>query len=210
MLAKSCNRPERTPYRAILSVSDKTEIYNFSKDLIQMGWEVVGTKGTCDFLKERGLQAKVVDDLLGYSQCLGHRVKTLDLKVLGGLLWNKYNDQHNIDAARLGFIHFDLIVSSFYPFDQVKQDSSYSDEEIIEYIDVGGPTMLRSAAKNFNSVIPIVEKEDYMPVVNALKSTNGNPNGISSDFRKKLAFKAFRSLHEYDSSIVSYFEHQIR
>lgn len=197
---------ERLPYRALLSVSDKSALEELARFLIDMGWEIVATDGTAGYLEEKEINVTRVSKLLGFSQCLGHRVKTLDLRILGGLLWDKNNAKHNQEVKKLDFIHFDLLVASFYPFEKAVQKDYFRKEPVIEYIDIGGPTMLRSAAKNFNSVIPLVKKEDYKLIINKLKKAGGSPNGISSITRRKLALTAFKHLIHYDNTIASYLE----
>jgi phosphoribosylaminoimidazolecarboxamide formyltransferase/IMP cyclohydrolase len=202
MLIKE-TQPSR--WRALFSTYDKEGIVPLAKFLVEHNWEIFATQGTTAFLNENGCAAKPVEELNGIPIALGGRVKTLDVRILGGLLWDKNNTKYNADAEKLQLQHFDLLVSSFYPFATVaKNANTYND--VVEFIDVGGPSMLRAAAKNHLSVIPLVQKGDYQKVINELHKENGSPKGLTTATRHYLALQAFKHLIDYDKAIAGFMQ----
>ncbi len=187
--------------RALLSVSDKTGLVEFAQGLTKLGIELISTGGTSTALKAAGLAVQDVSDLTGFPEIMDGRVKTLHPKVHGGLLSIRGNPKH--EAARLqnAIENIDLLVVNLYPFEEtLARDASR--EEIIENIDVGGPAMIRAAAKNHDSVTVIVDPRDYDKVLNELRE---NQSSTHLKTRQQLAAKAFSRTASYDAAISFWF-----
>jgi phosphoribosylaminoimidazolecarboxamide formyltransferase/IMP cyclohydrolase len=185
--------------RALLSVSDKTGLIDFAKALAELGVEIISTGGTSRALSEAGIQHQQVDEITGLPEMLDGRVKTLHPKVHGGILGKR--DKHAEEAAKHQIAWIDLVVVNFYPFsDNVKtQDMPW--EKVVEYIDIGGPTMVRAAAKNFAWVGVVVDPADYQTVIHELRTQQG----LAFDTRKNMAGKVFALTSRYDTMISQYF-----
>ncbi len=187
--------------RAIISVSDKTEIVEFARKLIDLDFEIISTGGTYKKLNENGIPVLKVSDVTEFPEIMNGRVKTLHPAIHGGILADKSNPEHLKALREQNIQPIDLVVVNLYPFRKTIANPDVIEAEAIEQIDIGGPTMLRAAAKNFNSVVIVVDKADYDVIVNEYKK-NG---GIDLDMRRNLAKKAFQHTAEYDSYISSYF-----
>ncbi len=187
--------------RAFLSVSDKTGIVEFARGLVGLNYEIISTGGTKKVLEEAGIPVKSVSDVTGFPECLDGRVKTLHPAVHAGILAMRENKEHMEQLKELGIRAIDLVAVNLYPFKQVifKEDCSF--EDAIENIDIGGPTMLRAAAKNYQDVIVLVDSTDYPKVLQMLKG-----GGIGKKTRLKLAGKVFRATAAYDALIAAYLE----
>jgi len=184
--------------RALLSVSDKTGIVEFAKELIDLGYEIVSTGGTWRVLKDAGLEVTEISEITNFPECFGGRVKTLNPYVHGGILFRRDKIDHVEEAKRLGIEPINIVCVNLYPFKEtIERTDDF--EEIIENIDIGGPTMVRSAAKNFESVIIVTDPNDYDKVIDALK--NGNN---SLEFRRDLMIKAYEHTANYDATIANY------
>ncbi|MDO4667960.1 MAG: bifunctional phosphoribosylaminoimidazolecarboxamide formyltransferase/IMP cyclohydrolase [Streptococcus sp.] len=191
--------------RALISVSDKTGIIEFATKLIALGWEVVSTGGTKIALDKAGLETIAIDDVTGFPEMMDGRVKTLHPKIHGGLLARRDSQDH-LDAAKGHEISLiDLVVVNLYPFKEtiLKPDVTYA--EAVENIDIGGPSMLRSAAKNHASVTVIVDPSDYAKVFSELEADGET----SYTTRQALAAKVFRHTAAYDALIAEYFTAQV-
>lgn len=186
--------------RALISVSNKNNITDFAKGLSELGIEVISTGGTLKSLQESGVDAIAIDEVTGFPEIMDGRVKTLHPKVHGGLLGKRSNPDHMKQMEENDIQPIDIVVVNLYPFKETLQKAGVSKEEIIENIDIGGPTMLRSAAKNFEDVLVIVDPEDYPRVLEALKEDN-----VSLELRQQLAAKVFRHTANYDAMIAGYF-----
>ncbi len=184
--------------RALLSVSDKSEIVEFAKSLVVEGFEIVSTGGTFSLLKKHGVKAIEIDEITQFPECFEGRVKTLNPYIHGGILYRRDKETHINQAAQLNVQAIDLVCVNLYPFKQTIQRTD-NFEEIIENIDIGGPTMVRSAAKNFNDVIVVTSPTDYTFVVKAL---HDNKNTL--EFRRELMIKAYEHTAAYDSMIANY------
>ena len=187
--------------RAILSVSDKTGVIDLGKALTKLGIEILSTGGTASILREGGVSVTDVAEYTSAPEILGGRVKTLHPIIHGGLLAreNLQEDCKELSAENISFI--DMVVVNLYPFEKTVQDGENFDT-CIENIDIGGPTMLRAAAKNHNRVTVIVSPDDYEELLNEVLSNDGS---TSREFRKKMAAKAFRHTASYDSHISNWF-----
>jgi phosphoribosylaminoimidazolecarboxamide formyltransferase/IMP cyclohydrolase len=187
--------------RALLSVSDKTGLPELGLALARHGIELVSTGGTAKALRDAGLEVRDVSDLTGFPEMMDGRVKTLHPKVHGGLLGIRDNEEHAAAMEAHGIGAIDLVVVNLYPFAQTVARGAGRDE-IIENIDIGGPSMVRSAAKNHAFVAIVTDPTDYAELIASLDSNGG---GTSADFRKRLAAKAFSATAAYDAMISSWF-----
>lgn len=191
--------------RALISVSDKTGIVDFAKELAAIGVEILSTGGTARALKEADIPVIGVSEVTGFPECLDGRVKTLHPKIHGGILNIRNNPDHQKQIAELGIESIDLIVINLYPFKDTIMKEGVAFEECVENIDIGGPTMLRSAAKNFNDVTVIVDPADYAVVLKELQDTGTT----TYDTRYGLALKVFETTAAYDAMISDYFRKRI-
>jgi phosphoribosylaminoimidazolecarboxamide formyltransferase/IMP cyclohydrolase len=187
--------------RALISVSDKTGIVEFSKELARYGVEILSTGGTARLLREAGLSVKDVSEFTGFPEMLDGRVKTLHPKVHGGLLGMRSNPEHVAKMKEHGIEPIDMVVVNLYPFEATVEKEGCTLEEAIENIDIGGPTMLRSAAKNYPDVTVIVNHGDYRRVLAEMAENDGSV-GKATNF--DLAVKVFQHTAAYDGAISNY------
>ncbi|MEX2294476.1 MAG: bifunctional phosphoribosylaminoimidazolecarboxamide formyltransferase/IMP cyclohydrolase [Acidimicrobiales bacterium] len=188
--------------RALLSVYDKSGIVELARDLRGMGWDLISSGGTAKALREANLAVTDIADLTGFPAILGHRVVTLHPKVHGGILADRRNPDHQADMSTYGIDPIDLVVSNLYPFGADTSSFEHGATRAEELIDIGGPAMIRAAAKNFNDVGILTHPSDYQLVIDELKA-----GGVLSDATKRaLARKAFAHTAAYDASIVSWFD----
>jgi phosphoribosylaminoimidazolecarboxamide formyltransferase/IMP cyclohydrolase len=188
------------PKRALLSVSDKIGLVDFARTLALADYELISTGGTATALRSAGLTVSDISDLTGFPEMLDGRVKTLHPKVHGGLLFLRDNDEHRKQAQAHGIEPIDLVVVNLYPFEQTIAKTGVTLEHAIENIDIGGPSMLRSAAKNYRSVTVITDPADYAAVAGEI-TTLGDTTLIT---RERLAAKVFRTTGYYDALIANY------
>jgi phosphoribosylaminoimidazolecarboxamide formyltransferase/IMP cyclohydrolase len=191
--------------RALISVSKKTGLVEFATRLSGHSIEIISTGGTAKTLKEAGLNVRDVSDLTGFPEILGGRVKTLHPKVHGGLLAVRDNPDHQRQVNQNDIQYIDMVVVNLYPFSETVARDDVTVEEAIENIDIGGPSMIRSAAKNFEDVVVIVDPSDYAAVADELDA-NG---GVSRGTRLRLARRAFETTASYDSAISDFLEGSI-
>lgn len=187
--------------RALISVSDKTGIVEFAKKLSENGIEILSTGGTAKALRDAGIEVIDVSSYTNFPEMMDGRVKTLHPKVHGGLLALRDNASHMAQAKENSVEMIDLVVVNLYPFRETIEKEGVTEEEAIENIDIGGPSMIRSAAKNFKFVTVITDPEDYETVADEVIK-NGE---TSLELRKKLARKAFTMTYKYDEAIEHYF-----
>uniref|UniRef100_E6VE60 Bifunctional purine biosynthesis protein PurH n=1 Tax=Rhodopseudomonas palustris (strain DX-1) TaxID=652103 RepID=E6VE60_RHOPX len=192
--------------RALLSVSDKTGLIDFARALASHGVELVSTGGTAKAIAAAGLPVKDVSDLTGFPEMMDGRVKTLHPKVHGGLLAIRDNAEHKNAMAEHGIAQIDLLVVNLYPF-EATVDKGASYEDCIENIDIGGPAMIRAAAKNHDDVAVVVEASDYQPVLDELAANNG---ATTLTLRRRLAAKAYARTAAYDAAISNWFALQLK
>ena len=186
--------------RAILGVYDKTGIEAFGKGLAELGWELASTGGTYSAVQKAGIPVRKVEDLTGFPEMLDGRVKTLHPAVHGGILARRDLPAHMAALADHNIGTIDLVACNLYPFyATVTRPGGVPFEEGIENIDIGGPTMLRAAAKNHRDVIVVVDPADYEPVLAALRG-----NGVDEGMRRQLAWKAFQHVASYDSAVAEW------
>ncbi len=187
--------------RALISVSDKTGLVPFAKSLADAGVELISTGGTAKLLQAEGIPVIEISKFTGFPEMLDGRVKTLHPMVHGGLLHLRDNPEHLAQIARHGIKPIDLVVVNLYPFQETVAKKGVTQEEAIEQIDIGGPSMLRSAAKNFHSVTVVVDPSDYGPVLESLRDNEG---ATSLKLRERLAIKVFVTTSRYDCAIAAY------
>lgn len=185
--------------RALLSVWDKTGIEEFAKKLTQLDFELISTGGTKLALEQAKIPVIGVEDVTGFPECFSGRVKTMHPKIVGGILQKRDDKEHQRQAKELQIDMIDLVVINLYPFEETSKKKDATADEIIEQIDIGGPTLLRSAAKNFKDVLAVCDPLDYEKVIDALSSKK-----ITEEFRKSLAAKIFLHTSKYDALITEY------
>jgi len=184
--------------RALISVSDKTGVVDFAAGLAELGVEILSTGGTAKLLRESGLTVRDVSEVTGFPEMLDGRVKTLHPKVHGGILAIRSNPHHQKQVAEHRIELIDLVAVNLYPFEKTAAKPGVTLEELIENIDIGGPSMIRSAAKNFRDVTVVVDAQDFPPVLAELRANQGS---ISRETRARLARKAFATTAAYDGAI---------
>jgi phosphoribosylaminoimidazolecarboxamide formyltransferase/IMP cyclohydrolase len=191
---------EKKIKRALLSVTDKTGLVEFAQVLAGFGVELVSTGGTARVLREAGLTVKDISELTGFPEMLDGRVKTLHPKVHGGLLYIRGNKEHEAAVAAHGIEPIDMVVVNLYAFEKTAAQAGVAFGHMIENIDIGGPSMVRSAAKNFEDVAIVTRVDDYPALIEELKTTHG---ALSRKTRWKLAKKAFGLTAAYDAAIAN-------
>ncbi len=187
--------------RALISVSDKTGLVEFARELVQLGVEIVSTGGTCSLLHKEGIAVREISEFTGFPEMLDGRVKTLHPKVHGGLLYVRENPEHVAQAEAHGILPIDLVVVNLYPFEKTIAKPETTLEEAIEQIDIGGPSMLRSAAKNYRSVTVVVDPADYADVLESMRDNDG---ATTLKLRERLGIKVFVTTSQYDQAIANY------
>jgi len=189
--------------RAIISVTDKSGIVGFANSLSGLGVQILSTGGTARALREGGISVTDISDYTGFPEMMDGRVKTLHPKVHGGLLGLRDNPEHLEIMKAHGIKTIDMVVVNLYQFEKTVAKEGVTLEEAIENIDIGGPSMLRSSAKNFRHVTVIVDPADYEVVLQEMKKT-GSETTLKTRFR--LARKVFQLTHQYDGAISEYLE----
>src|SRR5687767_10417273 len=187
--------------RALISVSDKAGLVEFARGLAELGVEIISTGGTAKLLAKQGVKVTEISDYTGFPEMMDGRVKTLHPKVHGGLLHVRDNPEHVRQAQEHGIQPIDLVVVNLYPFEDTVAKPGVTLEEAIEQIDIGGPSMLRSAAKNYRSVTVIVDPADYSEVLENLRTNDG---ATTLQLRERLAIKVFVTTSSYDGSIANF------
>lgn len=187
--------------RALISVSDKSGVVELAEALKEFGAEILSTGGTARHLENSGVEIRSVDQFTGHPEMLDGRVKTLHPKVHGALLARRDLPGHMREVSEMGLELIDMVVVNLYPFEQTVAREGVTLEEAVEQIDIGGPTMLRSAAKNFAAVAVVTSADQYDEITEQLRANDG---ALDLKLRCKLARAVFRRTSEYDSRIVEY------
>ena len=187
--------------RVLISVYDKKGIVEFAKELIELGWEIISTGGTSKVLKEAGIEIIDIEEITRFPEILDGRVKTLHPNIHGGLLYKRDSDEHKKTLDDLNIHSIDMVVNNLYPFEETIKKQGVGHEEVIENIDIGGPSMIRAAAKNYKYVTVVMDPSDYSKVLEELKSKGET----SIELRRALARKVFQYTAYYDSLIANYF-----
>jgi phosphoribosylaminoimidazolecarboxamide formyltransferase/IMP cyclohydrolase len=191
--------------RVLISVTDKTGIVEFARELSAMGAEIVSTGGTARLIREAGTPVKDVSEATGFPEMLDGRLKTLHPKIAGGILAMRSREDHMRALAEHGIVPIDMIVVNLYRFEEVAAREGARLEELIENIDIGGPTMIRAAAKNYQDVAVVVSPVDYAAIVEELRTGGG---ALSLETKWRLAKKAFRTTADYDAAISARLERE--
>ena len=189
--------------RAILSVTDKTGLVDFARRLSALGIGLISTGGTAKLLRDSGITVKDISELTGFPEMLDGRVKTLHPKVHGGILHRRADPMHVAAVAEHGIAPIDMVVVNLYAFEKTAAKPGVAFEELIENIDIGGPSMIRSAAKNFHDVAVVTSPDDYNAIATELEQNSGQ---LSKQTKWRLAQKAFVTTAAYDSAIASTLE----
>lgn len=189
----------KDPSYALLSVYDKSDIVPLAKSLDALGFKIVSTGGTAKTLTDAGLNIIPIQEITGNPESFDGRMKTISFQVESGILFDRQNISHVRQAKKLKIKPIDIVVCNLYPFEKTVQDPKVTMNKAIENIDVGGPTMVRSAAKNFKNVLVVVDPKDYESVIRALKT-----NSVNDKLRQKLAAKGFGHLSFYDAQIAQF------
>jgi phosphoribosylaminoimidazolecarboxamide formyltransferase/IMP cyclohydrolase len=186
--------------RALLSVSDKRGLLEFGRALVELGWEIVSTGGTAEALRLAGVAVTPIEQVTGFPEIMDGRLKTLHPAVHGGLLARRDHGGDREALARHGITPIDLVAVNLYPFRETVAHADVTAAEALEQIDIGGPTMLRAAAKNYEAVAVVVDPDDYAVVLAALRA-----GSVPMDLRRRLAVKVFAHTAAYDGAILAYF-----
>ncbi|MDQ1336862.1 MAG: hypothetical protein QG552_3812 [Thermodesulfobacteriota bacterium] len=189
--------------RAIISVTDKSGIVAFAASLSKFGVEIISTGGTAKALRQGGIHVTDISEYTGFPEMMDGRVKTLHPKVHGGLLGLRDNPEHARMMETYGITPIDMVVVNLYQFERTVAKEGVTLEEAIENIDIGGPSMLRSSAKNFKFVTVVVDPADYQTVLKEMEASGGE---TTLETRFRLARKVFRLTHEYDGAISRYLD----
>ena len=193
---------------ALISVSDKTGIVEFAKELKNLGWDIISSGGTAKILKEKSINCKGISEVTGFPEILDGRVKTLNPKIHGGILAIRNKNEHIKELQKHNISVIDMVVVNLYPFEETinkipKPEDKKISQDVIENIDIGGVALLRAAAKNYKDVVVICDSKDYSVIVDNLKSKS-----INEDLKLNLAAKAFRYTAYYDSLISNYLTYE--
>jgi len=191
--------------RVLISVSDKRDVVMFAKELVNLGWEIISTGGTASFLKERNIPVTSIEQVTNFPELMDGRVKTLHPKVHAAILGLRDNPDHVNQAKEQGVFWIDLVVVNLYPFEKTVEKEDVNLKDVIENIDIGGPTMLRSAAKNYQFVGVVTDPDDYPRVLEEIR----NSGEVRLRTREGLAVKVFRRTADYDAAIDRFLSKRI-
>jgi len=184
---------------ALISVSDKSGVVDLAKSLSPLGYKIISTGGTAKTLTENKINVIPIQNITGNPESFDGRMKTISFQIEGGILYDRTNPSHVRQAKKLGIKDISIVVANLYPFEQTVKNSNVSMKKAIESIDVGGPTMVRAAAKNFKNVLIVTDSNDYQTVIRTLEK-----GLVNNKYRQSLATKAFSHLTFYDSQIAKY------
>lgn len=192
---------------ALVSVSDKTGLLELASDLASMGVEIISTGGTARALRDKGIPVKEVSEITGFPEMLHGRVKTLHPKIHGGILARRDLPSHMEELQSHGIRPIDLVIVNLYPFEETVKRLECSEQEAMEQVDIGGPCLIRAAAKNYQSVVVVVDPNDYGRVLAEMKGSGGF---VSRKTSRELATKAFERTSNYDSAIARWMKGNIQ
>ena len=187
--------------RALISVYDKEGVVDFARGLVDLGVEIISTGGTARLFMEQGVPVRQVEDVTGFPEMLDGRVKTMHPRLMGGVLARRDVPEHMETIARHDIAPIDMVVVSLYPFEMVAGRRGVEEQTVIENIDIGGPSMIRAAAKNHSGVAVVTDKADYGPLLDELR----DGGELSYETLRGLAAKAFRITAHYDIAIANWF-----
>ncbi len=187
--------------RALISVSDKLGLVDFARGLVGHGIELFASGGTRKHLEQAGLKVREISDYTGFPEMMDGRIKTLHPKVHGGILCRHDRPDDLASMREHGIVPFELVVVNLYPFESTIARAGVTDEEAIEQIDIGGPTLIRGAAKNHAFTSIVMSAEQYAPILDQI----AQHGGTTLEFRRALAAEAFQQIARYDRAIADYF-----
>lgn len=196
---------------ALVSVSDRRDLGKIGQALVGAGLEILATSGSAKFLREQGIPVISIEEYTGQNEILDGRVKTLHPKIHAGLLAKRSNPEHMRQLSEQGIMPIEAAVVNLYPFEQgLETEAAKDPAKMVELIDIGGPTMIRAAAKNFSGVVPIIDPGDYAELIQILEASPGKDiaEAISANLRQRLAVKVFSWLANYNLQIARYFSAQ--
>ena len=193
---------QQTPH-ALISVYDKTGLVPFGEELQKLGYKLLATGGSCKMLREAGLDVLEVSEFTKEPELFAGRVKTLNPKVFGGILYNRSKEEDIHDSLEHQMPPIDIVAVNFYPFKKEAVEKNLSLEKAIEFVDIGGPSLLRASAKNWKHTVPVSSPADYSKLVSLLKE-----EALSDEERKGFAARTFKAVLDYDDMISSYFDRQ--
>jgi phosphoribosylaminoimidazolecarboxamide formyltransferase/IMP cyclohydrolase len=196
---------DRKIMRALLSVTDKSGLVEFARGLVELGVQLISTGGTAARLREGGLPVTDVAEVTGFPEMLDGRVKTLHPRIHGGILADRDKEEHRRQLAEQHIAPIDLVCVNLYAFEATVARPGCTFKEAIENIDIGGPCLIRAAAKNCSGVAVVTDPADYAPVLEEMRQRGGS---LSDATRLRLAAKAFRLTNRYDGAIADYLEKQ--
>lgn len=191
---------------AILSTSDKKGVVALGRGLSSLGWSLAATSGTRSELAASGVKAVDVAALAGTAEMFDGRIKTLSTPLFGGILFRRDVPEDRAQTFRSCFPDIALVACNFYPFPEPAKRTEDGVQEALRSLDVGGPAMIRAAAKNYAHVLPLANPRDYAQVLAAIEMAGGDPRGVPLALRRELALRSFMALVEYDRRILSFFE----
>src|SRR3989344_4130126 len=195
---------ESTRKYALLSVTDKTGLPDLAKIIEGLGYTIISSGGTAKVLSENGIPVTPVEKITGNPECFDGRMKTISFEVEGGIIFDRRRSTHVERAKELNVPHIDIVICNLYPFEKTVQRPGVTMDEAVESIDVGGPTMTRTGAKNFQNVLVVTDPDDYQKVGEALKTST-----VTKELRQELSIKAFSHLSFYDSQIANFLERDL-
>src|SRR5579871_4219607 len=185
--------------RALISVTDKTGIVDFARDLRGLGVEIISTGGTARSIQQAGVPVREVSDVTGFPEMLDGRLKTINPRIAGGILAMRAKEDHMRSLAEHGIPEIDMVVVNLYAFEKVAAKADAPLHELIENIDIGGPTMIRAAAKNWQDVAVVTSPDDYAELIQELHANQGS---LSEETHWRLAKKAFATTAAYDRAVT--------
>ncbi|MBL4700754.1 MAG: IMP cyclohydrolase [Phycisphaeraceae bacterium] len=192
--------------RALISVSDKTDLIPFAKSLAKFGVQLISTGGTAKALTQAGLEVTPIDEVTGFPEMMDGRLKTLHPRVHGGLLGLRDNDSHVASMKERGIEPIDLVCVNLYPFERTVAQEDVAEDQAIEQIDIGGPSMLRSASKNHAFVTVVTSPSQYDALINDLTANEG---ATTLTIRKRFAAAAFARTAAYDTAIAQWMQNRL-
>ena len=196
--------------RALISVYDKTGVTAFATTLTAMGWQILSTGGTARLLRENGLNVTDVTDVTGHPEVFDGRVKTLHPAIHAAILARGNNPEDMATLDELGYPRIDLVAVNLYPFEAIAaQDPPVSESDLIEMIDIGGPTLVRASAKSHADVLIVTNPDDYGELLETLQEANGDPNAVDMATRQRLALTAYQRTAAYDVALANTFAHRL-
>jgi phosphoribosylaminoimidazolecarboxamide formyltransferase/IMP cyclohydrolase len=196
--------------RALISVYDKTGVTAFATALTAMGWKILSTGGTARLLRENGLEVIDVTDVTGHPEVFDGRVKTLHPAIHAAILARGTNPEDMATLVELGYPRIDLVAVNLYPFEEVAaQDPPVSEADLIEMIDIGGPTLVRASAKSHADVLIVTNPDDYGDLLESIQEANGDPSGVTLSTRQRLALVAYQRTAAYDVALANTLAHRL-